>query len=118
MANFGLAWNRKSRDGETATDVVSFFDVTAWNQLAENASESLTKGMRVVVYGRLDQRSWETQDGDRRSKVEIIADDIAPSLKWASAEIKRNDRREDTPSDTRPASTSEAPTHAPNEEPF
>ncbi len=91
VANFGLAWNRKGRDGE---EIVSFFDVTAWNQLAENASESLSKGMRVVVYGRLDQRSWESGEGERRSKVEIIADDIAPSLKWATAEVTRNERRD------------------------
>ncbi|MDH4171771.1 MAG: single-stranded DNA-binding protein [Acidimicrobiia bacterium] len=90
VASFGLAWNRKGQDGE---ETVSFFDVTCWRQLAENVSESITKGSRVVVYGRLDQRSWETQDGDRRSKVEIIADDVAPSLKWATASITRNEFR-------------------------
>ena len=117
VANFGVAWNRKGRDGE---EVVSFFDVTAWNQLAENASESLTKGMRVVVYGRLDQRSWETQDGDRRSKVEIIADEIAPSLRWATAEVNRNERRDDGGGGGgrgRPVSN-EPPAYDPNEEPF
>ncbi len=91
VASFGLAWNMKGRDGKE--DQVSFFDVTCWRQLAENVAESLTKGSRVVVYGRLDQRSWENQDGDRRSKVEIIADDVAPSLKWASAQLTRNEFR-------------------------
>ncbi|MGI9624103.1 MAG: single-stranded DNA-binding protein [Acidimicrobiales bacterium] len=121
VANFGVAWNRKGRDGE---EVVSFFDVTAWSQLAENASESLTKGMRVVIYGRLDQRSWETQDGDRRSKVEIIADEIAPSLRWATAEVHRNERRDDAGGGggggggrSRPTSN-EPPAYDPNEEPF
>ncbi len=90
VANFGVAWNLKRQDGE---DQVSFFDVTCWRQLAENVAESLTKGMRVVVYGRLEQRSWQTQDGEKRSKVEIIADEVAPSLKWATAEITRNDTR-------------------------
>ncbi len=89
VANFGVAWNKKGYDGKE--DEVSFFDVTCWRQLAENVSESLTKGSRVVVYGRLEQRSWQTQDGDKRSKVEIIADDVAPSLKWASAQITRNE---------------------------
>ncbi len=89
VANFGVAWNKKGFDGKE--DEVSFFDVTCWRQLAENVSESLTKGSRVVVYGRLEQRSWQTQDGDKRSKVEIIADDVAPSLKWASAQITRNE---------------------------
>lgn len=89
VANFGVAWNKKGYDGKE--DEVSFFDVTCWRQLAENVSESLTKGSRVVVYGRLEQRSWQTQDGDKRTKVEIIADDVAPSLKWASAQLTRNE---------------------------
>ncbi|MEE9415363.1 MAG: single-stranded DNA-binding protein [Acidimicrobiales bacterium] len=89
VANFGVAWNKKGQDGKE--DEVSFFDVTCWRQLAENVSESLTKGARVVIYGRLEQRSWQTQEGDKRSKVEIIADDVAPSLKWASAQITRNE---------------------------
>lgn len=89
VANFGVAWNQKGRDGQE--DKVSYFDVTCWRQLAENVSDSLTKGSRVVVYGRLDQRSWQTQEGDKRSKVEIVADDVAPSLKWATAELTRNE---------------------------
>ncbi|MFN3219291.1 MAG: single-stranded DNA-binding protein [Acidimicrobiales bacterium] len=127
VANFGLAWNRKGRDGE---DVTSFFDVTAWNQMAENIGESVTKGMRVVVYGRLDQRSWETQDGDKRSKVEIVADEVAPSLRWATAEVHRNPRDGDGGGGgfrsaggggggggSRPVSN-EPPAYDPNEEPF
>ena len=46
----------------------------------------------MVIYGTLQQRSWETDSGDRRSKVEILADDVAPSLKWATAAITRNER--------------------------
>lgn len=90
VTNFGVAWNLKNRDGEES---VSFFDVTCWRNLAENVAESITKGTRVVIYGRLDQRSWETQDGDRRSKVEIIADEVAPSLRWATADVTRNEFR-------------------------
>ena len=90
VANFGVAWNKRKQDGE---EEVSFFDVSCFRQLAENVAESITKGTRVVIYGTLQQRSWENQEGERRSKVEIIADDIAPSLKWASAEIRRNEFR-------------------------
>ena len=90
VVNFGLAWNRKGQNDE---EIVSFFDITCWRNLAENVAESITKGSRVIVYGRLDQRSWENDDGDRRSKVEIVADDVAPSLKWATAEITRNEFR-------------------------
>ena len=89
VASFGLAWNRKDQNGE---EVVSFFDITCWRSLAENVAESITKGQRVIVYGRLDYRSWENQEGERRSKVEIIADDVAPSLKWATAEVTKSSR--------------------------
>jgi|SRR6056297_2504456 len=89
VASFGLAWNRRKQEGD---DEVSFFDVTCFRQLAENVSESVAKGTRVVVFGALQQRSWETQDGDKRSKVEILADEVAPSLKWATADIRKNER--------------------------
>jgi single-strand DNA-binding protein len=62
--------------------------------MAENVAESIPKGARVVVTGRLDQRSWETQDGEKRSKVEIVADEIGPSLRWATAQVVKNERRE------------------------
>src|SRR5205807_10523031 len=64
-----------------------------WREMAENASESLTKGARVVVTGRLEQRSWESQEGEKRSKIEVIADEIGPSLRWATAKVEKNERR-------------------------
>lgn len=95
LATFGVAWNRKWQNRQTGQqeEQVSFFDVTCWGQLGENVAESIQKGSRVIVYGRLDQRSWETQDGEKRSKVEITADEVAPSLKWATAAITKNERR-------------------------
>ena len=95
-ATFGLAvnrrWqNRQTNDWEEAT---SFFNIVCWREMAENASESLTKGARIIVTGRLEQRSWEDREtGDKRSVVEVVADEIGPSLRWATAEVKRNDRR-------------------------
>ena len=53
----------------------------------------LVKGSRVIVTGRLEQRSWETDQGDKRSKVEIVADEVGPSLRWATADITRNERK-------------------------
>jgi single-strand DNA-binding protein len=90
VTSFGLAWNRKGQNDE---EIVSFFDITCWSGLAENVAESIHKGDRVVVYGRLDQRSWENPEGERRSKVEIVADDVSPSLRWATVEITRNEFR-------------------------
>ncbi len=61
--------------------------------LAENAATSLAKGTRVVVTGRLDQRSWETAEGHKRSKVEVTADEICPSLRWASVQDTRTEHK-------------------------
>jgi single-strand DNA-binding protein len=94
-ATFGLAVNRSwvDRQSNERREVTSFFDVVCWREMAENVSESLQKGARVVVTGRLEQRSWETPEGDRRSKIEVIADEVGPSLRWATAEVRKNDRR-------------------------
>ena len=96
VAAFGVAVNRRwqNRDNQQWEESTSFFNVTCWRDLAQNVSESLEKGARVVVTGRLEQRSWETQDGERRSVVEIVADEVGPSLRWATAEIQRNERRD------------------------
>src|ERR671932_440756 len=94
-ATFGLAVNRVWNDRQTneRKESVSFFDVVCWREMAENASESLQKGARVIVTGRLEQRSWESQEGEKRSKIEVIADEVGPSLRWATAEVRKNDRR-------------------------
>ncbi|MCU4187116.1 single-stranded DNA-binding protein [Acidiferrimicrobium sp. IK] len=94
-ASFGVAVNRRWQNRQTQewNEATSFFDVVCWAELAENAAQSLTRGTRVVVSGRLDQRSWENQDGEKRSKIEIVADEVAPSLRYATAQISRNERR-------------------------
>lgn len=95
---FGVAVNRRWQNKQTNEweEQVSFFDVTCWRELAENVSESLTKGSRVIVTGRLEQRTWE-QDGNKRSAVEIIADEVAPSLRWATAQVAKVERNSETP---------------------
>ena len=98
-ATFGVAVNRTwvDRQSQERRESTSFFDVVSWGTLAENAATSLARGMRVVVIGRLDQRSWETQEGERRSKIEITADEIAPSLRWSSVKVTKNERRSPEP---------------------
>lgn len=92
-ATFGVAVNRRwqNRQGQWE-EATSFFDVVAWGSLAENVAQSLAKGDRALVAGRLDQRAWESSDGAKHSKVEITAAEIAPSLRWASATIAKNER--------------------------
>ena len=92
VTNFSVAWNRRYERNGQQVEEVNFFDIVCWGSLADNVASSLTKGARVMVTGRLDQRSWETPQGEKRSKVEITADDVAPSLRWASVEIARNPR--------------------------
>jgi single-strand DNA-binding protein len=91
----GVAVNRRWQDRTTQEwqEATSFFDVVCWRDLAENVALSLTKGMRVVVTGRIEQRSWETDDGEHRSKVEIVADEIGPSLRFATADVQRTRRQ-------------------------
>lgn len=93
--SFGLAVNRRWQNRQTQEweERVSFFNIVCWREMAENVAESLAKGSRVVVTGRLEQRSWETENGDKRSVVEVNADEIGPSLRWATAQVTRNDRK-------------------------
>jgi single-strand DNA-binding protein len=90
----GVAVNRRWQDRTTQEwqEATSYFDVVCWRDLAENAALSLAKGMRVVVTGRLEQRSWENEEGERRSKVEITADEIGPRLRFATADVQKVER--------------------------
>jgi single-strand DNA-binding protein len=94
-ASFGLAVNRRwqPRGSDEWQEATSFFDVVCWRDLAENVALSLGKGSRVIVTGRLEQSSWETENGERRSRVEVTAEEVGPSLRFATAEISRTERR-------------------------
>ena len=70
----------------------SFFTVVVWRDQAEHAAESLAKGSRIVVLGRLQQRSWTAEDGSARSAVEVVAEELGPSLRWATATTTRATR--------------------------
>ena len=67
-----------------------FLNCAVWRQAAENVAESLQKGMRVIVQGRLKSRSYETREGERRTVFEIDVDEIGPALKYATAKVNRN----------------------------
>jgi len=89
-----IAVNRRIQgpDGQWKDGEASYFTINCWRSLAENAAETLTRGTRVVVTGRLKQRSWENQEGEKRTVVEIEADDLGPSLKWATASVTKANR--------------------------
>jgi single-strand DNA-binding protein len=94
-ARLGIAVSRRWQNRQTNEweERTSFFNVVAWGDMAENISDTLGKGNRVIVNGRLEQRSWETDQGEKRSVVEVIADEIGPSLRWATASVTRSERR-------------------------
>ena len=94
VTTFGVAVNRRWQNRQSGEweEQVSFFNVSAWGDLGVNAAASCPKGTRVIVTGRLEQRSYETQQGEKRSVVEIVADEIGPSLRWAQATANRTER--------------------------
>lgn len=121
---FSVAVNHVWRDADGEQQKkVSYFDCVAWRQTAENAADVLEKGVGVIVVGRLEQRSWEDKEtGDKRSKIEVVADDIAVSVRAIEGITRRapsaegaqdgNSPRPSTP--RRPA----RPTVPDNEEPW
>lgn len=122
MAKIRMAVNRRWRgqDGEWQENT-SFFTGTIWRDQAEQAAESLQKGARVIVSGRLEQRSWETEQGEKRSVVEVQVDEIGPSLRWATATVNRTQRQDDW-SGGRSGAAAPAPAarddYGPDEAPF
>ena len=90
VVKFGIAVNRfyTNRNGEKI-EQTDFFNVNAWRSVAVNVAESLTTGARVLVTGRLQSRNWETEDGQKRSAVEIEAEEVAASLRFATVAITK-----------------------------
>jgi single-strand DNA-binding protein len=93
QTTLGVAVSRRyqDRNGEWQEES-GFYDVVCWGTLADNVAASLRKGSRVVVTGRLQHRTWENDQGEKRSKIEIVADEVGPSLRWATAEVHRVER--------------------------
>lgn len=95
VANFTVAstprtFDRQAnefKDGETL-----FLRCAAWREMAENVAETLTRGTRVIVQGRLKSRTFDTKEGERRTVMELDVDEVGPSLRFASAKVNRNER--------------------------
>jgi len=93
LAKIRIAVNRRWQQNGEWQEETSFFGGTLWREAAENAAESLQKGMRVIMTGSLEQRTWETQEGEKRSVVEIRIDEVGPSLRWATAAVTKTPRQ-------------------------
>lgn len=90
VANFSVACTPRVKEGDQWKDgETSFFRINVWRELAENVASSIYKGTRVLVTGRLRQRSWTTDNDEKRTVIEIEADDVTPSLKWATVKVEK-----------------------------
>ncbi len=93
VADLGLAVSRRWRDHDgEPNEHTSYFSVVAWRALAEHCAATLHKGDLVMVVGRPEQRSWQNDKGERRATIEVVAEDIGPSLRWATAAVERTSR--------------------------
>jgi|SRR5690625_80844 single-strand DNA-binding protein len=95
VANFTIAqtprtFNRES--GQWVDDETMWIRASIWREAAENVAETLTKGTRVIAYGRLKARSFETKEGEQRTNWELEVDEIGPTLRWATAQVNRTPR--------------------------
>ena len=107
VTSFGIAVSRRYQVNGEWQEQTSFFNVTAWGTLGENVAASLRKGSRAIVTGRLEQRSWESKEGDKRTVVEVVADEVGPSLRWATANIEATLRTKPPSKDAGPANDEE-----------
>lgn len=98
VANFTVASTPRSFDKATSEwkdGEALFMRCAVWRDAAENVAESLTRGARVIVTGRLKQRSYETKEGEKRTVIELDVDEVGPSLRYASAKVTKTQRRSD-----------------------
>lgn len=96
VANFTVASTPRSFDKTTSEwkdGEALFMRCAVWRDAAENVAESLTRGARVIVTGRLKQRSYETKEGEKRTVIELDVDEVGPSLRYASAKVTKTARR-------------------------
>jgi single-strand DNA-binding protein len=122
VANFTVASTPRRYDkttNEWHDGDALFMRCSLWRQAAENAAETLTRGMRVIVSGRLRQRSYETKEGEKRTVVELEVDEVGPSLRYATAKVSKVERGGDrpaTPAAADPWSTATGATGPPAED--
>ena len=109
VGSTGLAVNRRYQVNGEWQEHTSFFNLVVWGQPAEHAAQSLAKGTHVLVTGRLDQREYEAS-GEKRTAIEMVVDEIGPSMRWATAQVERVTRTSDPGGGT--------PDYGGDEEPF
>lgn len=121
VTNFSIACSRRFQKDNEWQEVTTWFNVTCWADLAEHVAQSLAKGNRVIVTGRIEIREYE-KDGAKRTSVDIVADEIGPSLRWANCSVERVEREKDGESNRNTRGRGQAPQQSSSydrdEEPF
>ena len=92
MVSGSIASNRRYQVNGEWQEQTSFFNFTAWRELAENIASTMTKGMRVVATGRMEQKDWTDKDGNKRTSYDLVLEEIGPSLRWATAVVTKTDK--------------------------
>lgn len=96
VCSMGVACSRRYKVGDKWEETTTFVNVTAWETLGENCAATLQKGNRIIVTGRLEQREYTNNAGEKRTSLDITADTVGPDLKWATAQIERIEREKPT----------------------
>ena len=115
VANFTVAESKRVKDGNDWKDgPTTFWKCSLWDTAAENLTESMSRGQRVIVVGEVAQRSYETREGEKRSVFEVTASEVGPSVKWATVKVEKAGKKpapkpEDDPWTSAPAVDEEAP---------
>jgi single-strand DNA-binding protein len=115
VANFTVAESKRVKDGNDWKDgPTTFWKCSLWDTAAENLTESMSRGQRVIVVGEVAQRSFETREGEKRSVFEVTASEVGPSVKWATVKVEKAGKKpapkpEDDPWTSAPADDLEAP---------
>ena len=106
LCSGGIASNRRYKVNGQWEEPTSYFNFTAWRELAENIAASFGKGTRVVATGRMEQKTWVDKEGNNRTTFDFVIDEIGPSLRWARAVVTRTEKQEGSssgPSFVKPA---------------
>jgi single-strand DNA-binding protein len=92
MVSGSIASNRRYQVNGEWQEQTSYFNFTAWRELAENIASTMSKGMRVVATGRMEQKDWVDKEGNKRTSYDLVLDEIGPSLRWATAVVTKTDK--------------------------
>ena len=118
LVSGGIASNRRYQVNGEWQEQTSFFNFTAWRDLAEHMAASLSKGMRVVATGRLEQKNWKDKDGNDRTSYDFVIDEIGPSLRWATADVTRMSKDGNAPAANASKNLADAGFDYTEEDPF